>query len=345
VAPAPPTITLPPADEVTSEASGPLAGGAEANSTVTGYLLGVAAGSTVANASGTWDFFVNDPYAEGTYSLTVTATDAAGNVSLPSAPRVITIDTTAPVVSISAPTADQRTLDPTPNITFSTTDAHLGTTACSLDGGADVPCTSPYTTPTLAEGTHSVTVRHTDQAGNVGSASVSFVVDTISPNVTISAPAQSSTLTTRTPNVVFTVADANPGTITCAVDGGVAAACSSPFTTPSLGDGPHSVTVSATDTAGNVGSAVRSFTIDATLPGAPSITSPATDVTTSANSPAFAGSAEASSTVTIYDGVAVIGTVTAAATGTWSFTPTTPLSDGVHAITVRATDSAGNQGP
>src|SRR5690606_38376522 len=50
-------------------------------------------------------------------------------------------------------------------------------------------------------------------------------------------------------------------------------------------------------------------------------------------------------TVTIYDNGIAIGTVTAAANGSWSFTPSVNLSEGSHVLTVRATDVAGNTGP
>ena len=49
----------------------------------------------------------------------------------------------------------------------------------------------------------------------------------------------------------------------------------------------------------------------------------------------------------IFDGATQIGTTTAASTGTgaWSFTPTTALSEGVHSITAKARDAAGNTSP
>jgi hypothetical protein len=60
------------------------------------------------------------------------------------------------------------------------------------------------------------------------------------------------------------------------------------------------------------------------------------------NTPTLTGTAEAGSSVAIYDGIRLIGTVTASATGAWSFTPTTVLAEGQHVFTAVATDSAGN---
>ena len=67
-----------------------------------------------------------------------------------------------------------------------------------------------------------------------------------------------------------------------------------------------------------------------------------TDGLTNINRPTVGGTAEPGSTVTILvDGVAV-ATATAGPDGSWSHTLTTPLADGTHAITSRATDPAGN---
>ncbi|MFW3298693.1 Ig-like domain-containing protein, partial [Enterobacter quasiroggenkampii] len=57
------------------------------------------------------------------------------------------------------------------------------------------------------------------------------------------------------------------------------------------------------------------------------------------------GTAEAGSTVTIYDGGIAIGTAVVASNGTWTFTPSVDLNESTHQITVRATDAAGNTGP
>ncbi len=63
------------------------------------------------------------------------------------------------------------------------------------------------------------------------------------------------------------------------------------------------------------------------------------------NTPAYSGTAEAGSTVTvIVDGVPV-GTITADASGNWSFTPTTALAEGTHTVKATATDAVGNTSP
>jgi hypothetical protein len=65
------------------------------------------------------------------------------------------------------------------------------------------------------------------------------------------------------------------------------------------------------------------------------------DGITNANRLTLAGTAEADSTVKVFDGGSQIGTATANASGAWSFT-TAQLSNATHNFTATATDAAGN---
>src|SRR6185437_9856957 len=56
----------------------------------------------------------------------------------------------------------------------------------------------------------------------------------------------------------------------------------------------------------------------------------------------LSGTAEASSTVTVFDGVTQLGTATADGSGNWTF-DTSTLSEGAHSFTAKAADAAGNQ--
>jgi Ca2+-binding RTX toxin-like protein len=120
-----------------------------------------------------------------------------------------------------------------------------------------------------------------------------------------------------------------------------------------LSDGDHAITAVATDAAGNSGTATPNLhvTIDATPPAAPgnldladsSDTGDSTsDNVTSDYTPTLTGTAEADSTVTLYDsdGTTVLGTATATG-GVWSITSST-LGSGGHNLTAVATDAAGN---
>jgi hypothetical protein len=71
----------------------PVTGTAEPGSTVTIYDNGVAIGTAVVDASGNYNFNPMQPFADGSHAITVTVTDAAGNVSLPSQPRSVEVST------------------------------------------------------------------------------------------------------------------------------------------------------------------------------------------------------------------------------------------------------------
>ena len=113
------------------------------------------------------------------------------------------------------------------------------------------------------------------------------------------------------------------------------------FTTAPLADGVHNFTVTSTDAAGNVSAAATlNVTIDTVAPNAPVITG---NSIVNANQLQLTGTAEAGSTVKLFDGSTVLGTATANASGAWSYT-TAALSGGTHAVTATATDVAGNTG-
>ena len=89
------------------------------------------------------------------------------------------------------------------------------------------------------------------------------------------------------------------------------------------------------------------MTIDTTAPVAPTIASFSTDSgtvgdgITNDNTLTLTGTAEANSTVKVYDGATLLGSVSANGTGAWSYT-TAALSNGAHSLTATATDAAGN---
>ena len=125
------------------------------------------------------------------------------------------------------------------------------------------------------------------------------------------------------------------------------------ITSSTLGSGTHSITAKATDAAGNVGvaSTAKSVTIDTSAPVAPSTPSlsaasdtgsSSTDGITSVTTPTFTGTAEAGSTVTLFDGTTQIGSAVATG-GNWSIT-SFGAGNGAHSITAKATDAAGNVG-
>ncbi|HZJ63993.1 MAG TPA: hypothetical protein VFD36_10795, partial [Kofleriaceae bacterium] len=190
---------------------------------------------------------------DGSHTFTVRATDPVGNAS--SASFTWSIDTVPPTATI---TAGPPAASPSPSATFSFTTAGAPVVvACSLDGGAFTACASPVTLTGNADGMHTFIVRATDAAGNQGSDSRTWTVDTVAPVVTVTAVATPTN--NNRPSVAFTVTGAT--TIQCQVDAGRFAACTSPFTPAALADGSHSVTVRGTDAVGNVGTGSTTFTV------------------------------------------------------------------------------------
>jgi hypothetical protein len=101
---------------------------------------------------------------------------------------------------------------------------------------------------------------------------------------------------------------------------------------------PTPTTGQAANLTGAVTTLGGPLQIDTTPPAAPVIT---TDSVNANNTVTISGTAEANSTVTVYDGQTALGSTAANASGTWSYTTGT-LSKGTQAFTATATDAAGN---
>lgn len=273
--------------------------------------------------------FTSAALGDGAHTITVRATDAAGNEGFATTPS-FTIDTVAPTVTFtSLPAALSN--DTTPTVQF-TTAGNPTSTQCRVDTGGFTTCTSGFT-PTVVQGAHTIGVRVADAAGNSAIFTTpSFTVDTTPPNVTITGqPAALSN--DNDPTVVFTTDGMSP---TCQLDTGAQVTCTSPHTFANVADGNHTITVRAQDAAGNVGSATTSqFRIDTVGPTL-----------------AFTEQAPASWPVNYFDYRFTVGdsaTVECAVDG-GAFAPcsspraVTSLSYGVaHTLSVRGTDAAGNQ--
>ncbi len=108
--------------------------------------------------------------------------------------------------------------------------------------------------------------------------------------------------------------------------------------TQPLHDGQYRLTARASNEVGmSIPSTSYSIQVDVTPPSQPKIES-----ATEGAQPTLSGQAEAYSTVAIYDGTTLLGTTKTGIDGTWTFQVTSPLSNGTHALTVTATDPAGN---
>jgi len=117
----------------------------------------------------------------------------------------------------------------------------------------------------LSAGSHIVEVIATHSSGVQGSAISTFTVDTIPPTVTITSPADGSTVPTATPQLVFDVGDADPASVVVKVDD-IIVSKGSGDNLDALADAWHTVVVSASDAAGNQGTASSTFRVATATP-------------------------------------------------------------------------------
>ncbi|MCX5742430.1 MAG: Ig-like domain-containing protein [Proteobacteria bacterium] len=265
---------------------------------------------------------------DGINTFRVRAVDPVGNRTATPATFSWIIDTSSPTVTITgAPVASSN--DATPTVTFSTTGGPTSI-LCQVDAGTATPCTSPFTSAALAEGSHTITVTVADLAGNSDMKTAMFAIDLTAPTVAITAVP--SPTNDATPSITFATTGAT--TVTCQLDGGGFAACTSPFTPTTLGDGAHTFDVRAADAVGNTTTQSIAFTIDTVAPTI-TITSAPPNPTNNAT-PQFVftiGGGPATTTCAV-DG----GAFTACASPY-----TTPmLLDASHTVTIQAVDVAGN---
>ncbi|WP_240933129.1 Ig-like domain-containing protein [Diaphorobacter sp. HDW4B] len=127
------------------------------------------------------------------------------------------------------------------------------------------------------------------------------------------------------------------------------------ITSTLLTESTHSFIATSTDSAGQISAPSVSFQliVDITPPAKPApaqIMDNAGDVTGAVASggvmddpaPVIKGTGEAGAKVKIFDNGTQVGTAVVGADGTWSYQPSTALTEGNHSITATLTDKAGN---
>ena len=195
---------------------------------------------------------------DGSNTFAVEAIDLAGNVGAP-ASYMWTIDAKPPVITFS-----QKPSAFTPNSTalfaFTSTDnrtpSNLLVLQISFDGSAFKSATSPVSFTGLPEGSHTVVVDSTDQAGNTGIATYTWVIDQTPPTVSIT---QQPPLLANTPSATFAFTGSDDVTPVAllqyqiSVDSEPYAVTTSPITlTNDLIVGTHTFSVESIDQAGNL---------------------------------------------------------------------------------------------
>ncbi|TQH77174.1 BapA prefix-like domain-containing protein [Pseudomonas aeruginosa] len=281
-------------------------------------------GQTTADGSGNWSFTPGSQLPNGTV-VNVTASDAAGNTSLPA---TTTVDSSLPSIP---------QVDPSNGSVISGT-ADAGNTIIITDGNgnpigqvtADGSGNWSFTPGIpLPDGTVVNVVARSPS--NVDSAPAVITVDGVAPAAPVIDPSNGTEISGTAEagaTVILTDGGGNPiGQVTADGSGNWSFTPGTPLANGTV------INAVAQDPAGNT-SGPTSTTVDAVAP--------ATPVVNPSNGSVIAGTAEAGATVILTDGGGnPIGQATADGSGNWSFTPGTPLANG-SVVNAVAQDAAGN---
>jgi hypothetical protein len=363
-------------DGITNDNTLTLTGKAAANSTVKVFDGAKQVGTATAGSDGSWSA-ITSVLNDAKHALTAKVTDASGQTSAASAALTVTIDTSAPGAPTIAESSSSAAFAKTASLTAGSTNAITLTGAAEanstidiFDGGKQIGTSTAgangvwtYTTGTLASGNHSFTAKAVDVAGNMGAASAALTVNVPTTSAPPAAPniasfsndsgvagdhiTNDNTLTlsgTAVANATVTMFDGTKQIGTAIADKGGAWT----YTTAALADGSHTLTATDTDASGHASSAssALSVTVDTHAPTAPTLgvfssDGNAVSGTTPVDDFLLKGTAEANSTVHVFDGGKQIGTATTNGSGAWNF-DTGHLADGSHSFTSTASDVAGN---
>jgi large repetitive protein len=357
--------------------SGTAAGGQRVYVTVTDEMGASVDGVALVDGAGNWTLNGLDVSGLSNGELTVEAyaVDQAGNQS-GTASETVSLDNVAPAATVitgfsddTGTPEDSRTNDTTPTLTGT---ADAGTTVEILDGATllgtadtDGAGNWSFTTDILAEGSHSLTARAVDEAGNRGASdSLNLVIDSTAPGITITTPIATDGVVNAAEDGSLSVSGTASGGqrvyVTFTDEGGAfvtgeTIVIGSAWTLTGadisgLQNGTITVEAYSVDQAGNQSGMVSTpVTLSNTGPAAPVITGFSEDTgtpgdqQTADNTLTFTGTADANTTVNIYLAGQVVATGTADGLGNWTATTGT-LSDGYSSFTARAVDGAGNQG-
>ena len=211
---------------------------------------------------------------EGSHTLLVTQTDAAGNVSASGSVTwvVDTIAPSAPSVLRTSPTASPSN-STTQQISLAGTEA--GTSLrCKLDSAAYAACpSSPATFSGLGQGAHTLLVTQTDAAANVSAAaSVTWTVDSIAPGAPQIGFNRPAVTNVNSATIGYTPAEPG-GTFECSMDSAAWMPCpGNPVNLTSIPDGDHNYMIRQIDAAGNEGSVDQvTWVVDTVAPPTPTV--------------------------------------------------------------------------
>ena len=272
---------------------------------------------------------------EGVNALTITATDALANES--SLARQVTLDTTAPVINVTAggaPLVEGAVFAGLVTPEVAVTDSTEVTLEATLDGIA----WSPGTTVTTL-GQHQLQITATDAAGHAASTLLSFTVEGAAPVFSALSPADGTVLSAAE----VRLAGRALGAAALTIDGAPVALVGDDFTAGpfTLAEGPRSFSLEATSAGGQVSTATLTLTRDITAP-ALGFSQPADGHTTDIATVSVSGTVTELHLESLrVNGAPAQITGDAAAGATWSANAS--LVEGTNRVLVEAIDTAGNR--
>ncbi|MCK9364544.1 MAG: Ig-like domain-containing protein [Syntrophales bacterium] len=279
----------------------------------------------------------------GENTLTVIATDNAGNQTTET--RTITLDQTAPVLTITAPADNSKT--GVSDVTVTGSVDETSTVEITLNGGAAQSATMSgknFNLPlTLTYGVNTIDIAVTDRAGNEGAGKRTVTYDNQGPSLAITVPAQDVRTNQGSIIIKGTVTDLTTVSLTL-TDGtntfspAVTAGAFEQAITLAV-EKTYAVTVTAADAVGNQTIVQRNIIYDITPP---EMTIDAFATLTNQLSRTLTGTKEANTTLTITCPTATVGAITYPTNTSWSVTISS-LIEGNNAIVFKAVDAVGNE--
>ncbi|MBV9186747.1 MAG: Ig-like domain-containing protein [Acidobacteria bacterium] len=274
---------------------------------------------------------------EGSNSITVTGSDIAGNSN--SAAITLVVDTKAPQVSITSPSANACLNASALDIKGTASDTNFKNITVQLGGTTVTPAVDASGNwlanfPNVPEGKALFTVTATDTVGHTATSSLTVNIDRTAPAIafTESGIPFTATLLNRAVTPLVRVTDSDPApAVTVTIDGAAYAAG-----TAIAAEGQHTLDAIATDCAGNRNEKSVQFIIDRTPPTLSNFT-PANGSALGTLPASIQGTASEPATISVAGGAGV------QTGGSNNFTlGGVPFTNGINKFTLHAVDAAGN---
>ena len=237
------------------------------------------------------------------YNVQIKATDEAGNsvskdatdTTLGSSLKLRVKEKVAPVISITAPSSSAKLTNNKPVIKWTVTDSDSGVDPSTIKliidsqtittgirktaSGKNYTCSYTPTTA-LSDGSHTIKISASDYDGNAAAQkSITFTVDTVPPELSVTAPIDNLVTNQASIEVKGTTNDvtSSPVTLTIKLNNGTAQTVEvgsdgSFSKTLTLVSGENTIVITATDGAGKTSTVTKQVELDQTAPVIQSVT-------------------------------------------------------------------------